>query len=232
MDTTSKNQVVLIDVGILLVVCIIILGAVFIMSAVSEHSEEYVFHVLAFVCAIFYILGSNEIEFGGDFGKFSDHSSVFLIVTFWLFWEISVCASQSWTVFPTPIIQFLLLYQPILKIAFSTISMQTAFFGLSNELFKMSTSICILILPFIKNDGLMDDEFLQCFQCGLFLFNYSMDYVVTRIHTNHQTTRLNSATQAMWCLIITSPLNIMAGTMINILLHLFILNRTSKHHSQ
>lgn len=232
MDTGPKKQEVLIDVGILLVVCIIILGSVFVLSTITEHAEEYVFHALAFICVIFFVLGSSQIEFGGDFGKFSDHHYVFFIVIFWLFWEISVCASQSWTTFPSSIIKFLLTYQPILKCAFCAISMQTAFVNLNNEMFKLSVSMCILLLPFIKNDGLMEDEFLQCFQCGLFLFNYSMDYVITRIYSNHKTTRLNTATQAMWCLVITNPLNIMAGTMINIIVHLFILTATAKHHFQ
>jgi len=217
---TARSQTLVADAALTLVVCIAVLCSVVVLTAAAEHAPASLLPLVACSFVVFYMLGSSEWRFSELGGCLQDHQPLLTLVSYWMLWELLVCSPSIWDAQEKPTVWRTTLHstQPLFQLLLYVIC-------LSPLPQKARIVLLICITPFIRNDGLSTDELFQAFQCCCFLFNYTIDFMLSRLSGSG-----NSALQASWCLVLARPLPLIAGTVGSLCVRLVSLVWAQKSH--
>jgi hypothetical protein len=231
----SKMQLLLIDLVLLFIVSIITLCCVLLITLITEHQPKYALAFTALSFLIFYLLASSTWTFReGVSGSFSEHTTMLLTVSYWILWQLLVCTPSVWERKETEdklMSSKLEDLQPVLRVVLFCICEIISFRAVKGFGLKLGVSSVALLLPFLKNDGFSTDEIAEMFQFAVFLFNYGLDFMITKLGQKRPKSRLNAPLQAIWCFTIESPLILVVGTISNLLMHLVGLLMFQKTHT-
>jgi hypothetical protein len=231
----SKMQLLLIDLVLLFIVSIITLCSVLLMTLITEHQPKYTLAFTSLCFFIFYILSSSTWTFKtGVTGSFSEHTSMLLLISFWILWQLLVCSPSVWDRKETEdkeISTKLDELQPLLRLVLFAICEMISFRAVKGLVLKMAVGSIAFLIPFLKNDGFSTDEIAEMFQFAVFLFNYGLDFMITKLGQKRPKSRLNAPLQALWCFVTDSPLILVVGTITNLLMHLIGLLVFQKSHT-
>jgi hypothetical protein len=231
----SKTQLLLIDLVLLFIVAIITLCCVLLVTLINEHQPKYAVACTCWSLLIFYFLSSSTWTFKvGVTGSFSEHTPMLFTVSYWLLWQLLVCSPSVWDRRETDdkeISTQLSALQPILRLILFCICEMLSFRTVKGVGVKVGVAAIALLMPFLKNDGFSTDEIAEMFQFTVLLFNYGLDFMITKLGQKRPKSRLNAPLQALWCFATESPLLLVGGTISNLLMHLVGLLLFQKTHT-
>ena len=231
----SKMQLLLIDLVLLFIVSIITLCCVLLITLMSEHQPKYTLAFTTLSFLIFYLLASSTWTFKvGVSGSFSEHTGMLFTISYWILWQLLVCSPSVWEhqeIDDRIVSTQLETLQPFLRLGLFVVCEVISFRAVKGLGVKMGVVSIAILLPFIKNDGFSTDEIAEMFQFAVFLFNYGLDFMITKLGQKRPKSRLNAPLQALWCFATDSPLILVVGTITNLMMHLVGLLVFQKSHT-
>lgn len=214
---TARQQTLAADLGLALIVSIVAICAVLILTVIAEHEPTLTLPAALFSFLVFALLGTSEWAFSEFGGRLSDHHYMLSATAYWLLWELLVCAPSVWD-YPLHGLSVALTNNQInIKLVLYALCLLVSLQSINGGLVKAVLVLMVCVLTLLRNDGLSTDEVFQFFQYFAFLFNYVIDFGISKL-VQGTGVRLNSTLQALWCLVMASYLPLVAGTILSLVL--------------
>jgi len=218
---SARTQTLMADLALSAIVCIVVLASVIALTLAAEHTATSVVPLACLCFIVFYLVGSSDWQFNEVGGLLRDHQMLFSVVSYWLLWEFLVCMPSIWDEGTAD-------WQVLLKHSQNLLKLLLFLVCIAPVPDKVLITLLLCVLPFVRNDGLSTDELLQTLQCAVFLFNYIVEFMISK----HNPSVSSSALQAVWCLVLVKPLPLILGTVIRLSLRTVVLLIAQKSHTQ
>jgi len=217
----ARQQTLAADLGLALIVSIVAICAVLIVAVIVEHEPTMTLPAVVCSFVLFLLLGTSEWAFSEFGGRLSDHHHMLSATAYWLLWELLVCAPSVWDYPLHGLSAALTNNQVNIKLLLYGFCQLASVQTITGTVLKCLLVLMLCFVPLLRNDGLSTDEVFQFFQYFAFLFNYVIDFGLSKLVRPVDTaggTRLNSTLQALWCLVVASYLPLVAGTVLSLVL--------------